>query len=130
MRSTRVANLTGDQLFQAETVDTFIIGDDGKFERNADGSFKVGSVEIAPGVKLKASGKLVLLSVVKLSGEFTFLISPEKLEVTIEAVLSMDPLGELAASGALRIDEQRTCALRRTVARRELREGHRYQLRR
>ncbi|MFL2871082.1 MAG: calcium-binding protein, partial [Pirellulaceae bacterium] len=93
-------------LVQPIDLETFIIGDDGKFERNPDGSFKVGTATINPGLKFMLAGKLVFADTLELSGKFTMEISPEKLEVTVDAVLKLDPLGELNASGGLRIDQQ------------------------
>ena len=92
-------------LVQPIDLETFLIGDDGKFERNPDGSFKVGTATINPGLKFMLAGKLVFADTLELSGKFTMEISPEKLEVTVDAVLKLDPLGELNASGGLRIDQ-------------------------
>ena len=85
-------------------VGKLVIGDDGKFERDGDGNLKVGTVTIEPGFKLMLSGKLILLDTLVLEGEFGFQISPTKLEITVDAMLKLNPIGELAASGALRID--------------------------
>ncbi|HEY3484830.1 MAG TPA: calcium-binding protein, partial [Ilumatobacteraceae bacterium] len=87
-----------------ETVQTFMIDNEGKFIRNADGSLRVGQVTIDPGVKLRLSGKLTLLQVVELEGRFTLDITPTKVEVSLQARLRIDPIGSLEAAGAFRID--------------------------
>ena len=87
-----------------ETVDTFIIGADGKFVHNADGSFQTGSVSINPGFKLRLAGKLTLLSVVELEGRFTLDIHPGEVEITLVAKLKINPIGQLDATGGLRIN--------------------------
>ena len=99
-----VASLGGGQFFNDEQVETFLIGDDGKFKRDANGNFLVGTVTIEPGVKLQVSGEVIIASVLELEGYFSFVISPTKFEVIIEATMSLDPFGSLAVSGGLRID--------------------------
>ena len=99
-----VVNLDGDELFTPETIETFIIGDDGKFLRNEDGSLQVGTVTIESGFKLALSGKLILLSALELEGSFEFAISLTRIQIIVNARLKLDPIGEIEASGAIRID--------------------------
>ncbi len=61
-------------------------------------------MSIDPGVKLRLSGKLTLASVVVIEGKFTLDVTPNKLEITMVARLSIAQIGGLDATGGLRID--------------------------
>ena len=61
-------------------------------------------MSINPGVKLRLAGKLTLLSVVELEGRFTLDIQPGLLEITLVASLKINPIGQLQATGGLRIN--------------------------
>ena len=89
-----------------ETIDTFLIGPDGKFLRNADGSLQVGQVTIEPGLRIRLSGKAVLLGRLELVGRFTLDLDDERLAISVEASLELAPFGSIEAVGGFLIDSQ------------------------
>ena len=89
-----------------ETIQTFLIGSDGKLLKNADGSLRVGSTTIHPGFSLALAGTVVIANTLTFDGRFTFDLDTlrGRLTVTVAATMSLSPFGSLAAAGALQID--------------------------
>ena len=101
-----VLDLSGDDLLQPVTIETFLIDTDtGKFLRDELGNPLVGDVEIEPGVLFELSGEMTVASILTLEGRFKFKLSPDIFEVEVEARLLLDPFGSLEVIGGIRIDD-------------------------